>query len=150
MIKSKWSANDPHVDEIDPGKDIFALLFLSFFLINAVIMICVSHPGEQRVNVNAVSGNSLKIAVSSNIAQIRMVDKNLSILQGGTTYRIPNELNLLKTRGKFHESKDAQGNPCNTLIVKDPGKSIMAGDLIRIVDHLNKAGIGVDFRIIHQ
>ena len=59
-MEAEWFDMSQSNEENDPGKDIFALLFLSFFLINAVVLFCVSSNSTPTVNVDAASGSEGK------------------------------------------------------------------------------------------
>ena len=149
MFHNNWFGEDNNVDDIDPGKDIFALLFLSFFLINAVILICVSHQNEDTIHLNNNNGQGdKKVIDSSQLANIMINNGKLLITQNKKTYIIPDEIQHLNKEAFFETKKDKNGKKKRLLIINDPGKSLTAGEVLSAVNILNKNGIGVDFRSI--
>jgi len=146
MFHNDWFGEDSSIDDIDPGKDIFALLFLSFFLINAVILICVSNQNEDSVRMNSSSQGKHKVIEASHLARIIIHNKKLSIIQNKKTYSIPDDIQQLSKEAFFEMKKDKNGKNQKLLIINDPGKTLTAGEMLSVVNILNKNGIGVDFR----
>ncbi|CAN2039773.1 Biopolymer transport protein ExbD/TolR [Candidatus Magnetomoraceae bacterium gMMP-15] len=138
--------DDDKIDDIDPGKDIFALLFLSFFLINSVVLLCVSKQGEQSINVNTVNADKGKTIKASFLTGIELKNGKIFVSQNNISYVLPNDLNRFRKEAKFDTIYDEKGNKHLNLIVKDPGKTMTAGEMLNVVHLLNNADIGVDFR----
>lgn len=147
MLHAKWS-EDYSTDDIDPGKDIFALLFLSFFLINAVVLLCISKQGEQAVNVNTASKGGGKIIESSLLAHIAIINGKVCVTQNSISYFLPKDLEHFRKEARFETHNDEKGNKHFTIIVHDPGKAMTAGEMLVVVQMLNNANIGVDFRTV--
>ncbi|KPA14259.1 hypothetical protein MHK_005533 [Candidatus Magnetomorum sp. HK-1] len=150
MFQNNWFAEDTQIDDIDPGKDIFALLFLSFFLINAVILFCVSEQGDQNVQVNTAGKGQGKMLEQSYLATIKKTNDKICIIQNQETYFLPQDVKILIKQGKFDNQKDENGKACKTLTIHDPGNALSAGDMLDAIQILNNANIGVDFRAIEQ
>jgi len=150
MININWLSDDNNIDEIDPGKDIFALLFLSFFLINSVILICVSKQGENTVSLNTAGTAGNKIIKSKHLARIIAKNGKICIIQNSKEFFLPNDIEKLRKNAIFEMNNDKNGKRTNTLIIHDPGKSISAGEMLSAVQLLNNANIGVDFRSINK
>jgi len=148
MFHNNWFGEDNNIDDIDPGKDIFALLFLSFFLINAVILICVSPQNEESIHMNTNAKGTQKVIDSSRIANIMINNGKISITQNNKTYLLPDEMQQLNKEAFFETHKDKNGKNQRLLIFNDPGKSLTAGEMLSAINILNKNGIGVDFRKI--
>ncbi len=148
MLQIKWSSDDFNTDDIDPGKDIFALLFLSFFLINAVVLLCVSKQGEQTVNVNSSAKGGDKAIESSMIANIDLTNGKACITQNDKTYTLPEDQKRFLEKARFETSLDKNGEENRLIIIRDPGKDLSAGEMLKVVQVLNDAGIGVDFRTV--
>jgi hypothetical protein len=148
MWSPEFSNDIQTTDDIDPGKDIFALLFLSFFLINAVLLFCISKQGEQTTNINTAGTGGKKTIQSSFLATIKRSGKKIVILQDNKAYSIPNDIHAFKTNAHFDIRFDKKGNKHLTLFAEDPGKTMTAGEMLRVVQILNSEKIGVDFRTV--
>lgn len=148
MLHAKWSGQDYSTDDIDPGRDIFALLFLSFFLINSVIMLCVSKQGEKTVNVNTAGKARGKVIEASLLASIAIIDEKVCVTQNGISYYFPEDMDHFRKEARFETRHDEKGNKHLTIIVHDPGKAMTAGEMLAVVQMLNNADIGVDFRTV--
>ena len=129
--------------ENDPGKDIFALLFLSFFLINAVVLICITKTSTPTLNLNA-GGNGKQVDASA-IARIEFRDEKLYIVQNGVSYSLPEDFEKFEETARFEIRKDRDGNETRTILIEDPGRSISAGQMLSAVKVLNDNRIGVEF-----
>ena len=150
MFQNNWFAEDTQMDDIDPGKDIFALLFLSFFLINAVILFCVSEQGNQNVQVNTAGKGQGKMIEQSYLATIKKTNDKICIIQNQTTYILPQDVEILRKKGRFDKQKDKDGKHHSTLTIHDPGNALTAGDMLDAIQILNNSNIGVDFRAIEN
>jgi hypothetical protein len=146
MFHNSWFGEDNQVDEIDPGKDIFALLFLSFFLINAVVLLCVSEQSHENVSVNTSGKGQGKKIEQSCLATIKHNNNKLCIIQNQTTYYLPDDLPDLLSKAKFETRLDNNGKSVKLITISDPGTSISAGSMLSVIQILNNANIGVDFR----
>ena len=148
MFQNNWFGEEQLVDDIDPGKDIFALLFLSFFLINAVVLFCVSEQQQENVSVNTAGKGQGKTIEQSFLAKLKTQNDQLCIVQNNKCYCLPGDLITLIKQAKFESRKDKNGQSIKLLTIKDPGKSISAGALLSVIQILNKANIGVDFHSV--
>ena len=146
MFANNWFGEDSHIDDIDPGKDIFALLFLSFFLINAVILICFSRQSDDSFRVNTSRQGNQKVMTASQLARLMIKNGKISIIQNKKTYAIPENLEQLKKDALFKTQRDNKGKKKNILTLNDPGNTLTAGEMLSVVNMLNKFDIGVDFR----
>lgn len=127
-------------DEIDPGKDLFALLFLCFFLIMGVLLVYVNHASEKTVRVksnSATSGQGIVIE-KDKVAYLVLDDDRLYLLQGDKRFSLPEDARLIEKKVRFQKGK--------TLIVASPGPEIAAPLLLQAVEALNGVGIKVEFR----
>ncbi len=141
-----WDTGELQSDDADPGKDIFALLFLSFFLINAFILLCVSKPGEEAVAINtAGAGHSEKIDAAL-LGSLQVEADRVYLVQNEKRYLIPDDLKQFREEGNFLTIRDDQDGGRTAAILQDPGHSMTAGKLLQVVTALNNADIEVDFR----
>ena len=124
MFHNSWFGEDNQVDDIDPGKDIFALLFLSFFLINAVVLFCVSEQTDEKVSVNTSGKGQGKSIEKSYLAAIKKQGNQLCIVQNKGVYCLPDDMNLFIEKALFETKTDQNGNQIKMITINDPGKSI--------------------------
>jgi len=146
MFHNSWFGEDNQVEEIDPGKDIFALLFLSFFLINAVVLLCVSEQPHENVSVNTTGKGKGQKIEKAYVATIRYDNNQVCIIQNQTKYCLPDDMDRLLTEAMFKTRNDASGKSIKLLTISDPGSSISAGKMLSVIQMLNHANVGVDFR----
>jgi len=149
MINMNWIGDEHHVDDIDPGKDIFALLFLSFFLINAVVLLCVSNQSHQSIQVKSNTKTSSGKTINTDmLAIVSNCNSKICITQKNRQFVLPDDINIMKKHALFEIHKDKKGKELSTLIIRDPGNTISAGQLLTLVQQLNDANLSVDFRAI--
>lgn len=146
----RWSNEDVSVDDIDPGKDIFALLFMCFFLINAIFLCCNLSTGEKTVHVSAAEEKGSTQLPLDSLASIEVDGEHLYLIQKGVRFALPDDLDRLRNEGLFESGKDEQGEPFSRIFVRNPGSSVAAGDMINVVRILHRAKIGVDFRTVKE
>ncbi len=132
-----------HETEMDPGKDLFALLFMSFFLITVLMLFAVGRVNEQ-VPVNASSSPSSSALVLGEelLAKIEVVDGKVEVCQGDKCWVLPDAAALLSSEAGLLERAGGE----KVLVIEDPGNSVGAGTMLVAVKSLNDQGIGVEFR----
>jgi len=146
MFQNNWFAEDNMIDDIDPGKDIFALLFLSFFLINAVVLFCISDDQQKNnVPVNTTEKKKGKRIDQSFLATMLIQKNKICIYQKNKQYCLPEDIDNMIAKANFQKREVESGNSVNVLTIIDPGQSISAGSLLKAIEMLNKAKISVEF-----
>ncbi len=146
MINSPWLADDHYVDEVDPGKDIFALLFMSFFLINAVILLCVTRRPEQSVDVVSRPAAAAVSAESGVPAAIVKQGGRIGLAQKNRFYAVPGDLDRMKAEAEFIAVPNPDGPEGRLLVIRNPGKDLNAMELLKLVSAVQGAGISTRFQ----
>jgi hypothetical protein len=150
MLPYGWSGKlscqfDGTVTDIDPGKDIFALLFLSFFLINTIVLFCLSNQAGIATTISTEGEGRGKPIDNSLIAHVGIQDKKAYLIQNRLRYLIPEDLHRLRKEDRLKIVEDENGNKYPKLFVQDPGKSMTAGEILEVVQMLNREKISVEF-----
>ena len=101
MVQLRWYDEERWDQDNDPGKDIFALLFLAFFLINAVVLFCVSGKSEQTTRVNTAGAGQERLMEAGQIARLGKRSGQISITQENQTYLMPQDLKRFQKEGRF-------------------------------------------------
>ena len=129
--------------EMDPGKDLFALLFMSFFLI-AILMLISVGSSHKRVVVNTSRPPSSSTITLELDLLGRLISKGngVELCQGSRCWLLPDQASALAREARF--IRDLRGR--RSLIVEDPGDRIGAGTMLAAVNSLNQHGIAVEFR----
>lgn len=125
-------------------KEIFAILLFSFFIILAINSMIKQ--SEQTIKVNTSGQGGQTVIESSLLADISMKQNKICITQDKTEYILPDDLKKLLSHGNFQTRKDENGKEHQVLIMQNPGKTLSAGEMLSIVNLLNNAKVGVDFR----
>lgn len=129
--------------EMDPGKDLFALLFMSFFLIAVLMLISVGR-SRGRVPINAAGPPRASTVVLDRALLGRMEPhgRGVELCQGRRCWLLPQQAAEAAAQARFLPRRGGG----RLLIVKDPGNRIGAGTMLRAVNALNRLGISVEFR----
>ncbi len=122
----------------DPGKDLFALLFLSFFLI-ATLLVLARFVGTEGVPVAAAEGGAGNAEAIP--ARLIEVENQLWILQGESQWLIPEEAQPVATEAQL---LDVTGGPPRLLLEKPSDDAISAAELVTVVMALQRAGVSVE------
>ena len=144
-MEAEWFDMSQSNEENDPGKDIFALLFLSFFLINAVVLVCVSNPSAPTVNIDAASGAEGKAIDPTYLAAIEIEGPAVIVVQNNISYFLPKDFEKFRKTARFEYQTDEKGNETPMLMIEDPGTRLTAGQMLTAVKMLNDNRIGVQF-----
>ena len=130
----------------DPGKDLFALLALTFLVISVILMLA-SHSAEAPLPVDtAAPGNAEQAQALSNLppAVIRGVEEGVEVAQGGRVWKLPAQAAAVAREAALGE---IPGKP-SVLIVDPPSGDLSASQLVLAVQVLNAAGVRVRFRAV--
>ncbi len=127
-------------DETDPGKDLFALLFISFLILGTIVLSGVSQ-GEKRTPLKANAAGGKMIIEKKYLARLAPCGGTLCLEQAGKRFRLPDEAQRVAREALFPpESKE------RVLVILPPGPGVGAADLLTAVSALNQAGLRVEFR----
>ncbi|MCP4112765.1 MAG: hypothetical protein GY749_45760 [Desulfobacteraceae bacterium] len=132
----------------NPIADLLWVLLMTFILLYAIQQLCIVNTGEKTVSVNTSGKGGMKTADNSLLADIGNKDGKMCITQNNVSYILPDDLEQFRKKARFETRKDEKGNPYLILIVRDPGKNMTAGQMLSVVQMLNKAEVGVDFRTV--
>jgi len=134
---------DGHETEMDPGKDLFALLFMSFFLISVLMLLAIGGAnGKVPVNTSGTPADSTVVLDEGLLARIKVEDGGISLCQGESCWPLPEGVENIKREARLF----SQGPGIESLIVEDPGDQVGAGTMLVAGKALNDAGIKVEFR----
>ncbi len=133
----------------NPIADLLWVLLMTFILLYAIQQLSIINIGEKTVSVNTSSGKGgVKTVDAVLLADIGNKDGKMCITQNNVSYVLPDDLEQLRSKAKFETREDEKGNPYLILIIRDPGKTLTAGQMISVVQMLNNAEVGVDFRTV--
>ncbi len=140
MIFGPFPPEEETLGENDPGKDLFALLFVSFLLIGSALGWSLS-AGEKRTPLKTNAAGKGAVVAMRYLARLKPCGKAVCLIQAGRTYRLPEEASRVAREGLFPPGFEGK-----TLIVLPPPPELRAGDLLLAVSALNQAGLRVEFR----
>lgn len=127
--------------EADPGKDLFALLFLSFLLICVVLLMAAQariSELELSLNLPAVSRSAPPVPA----ARLQKQEGRLLLRQASQSWRVPRDVAQVRQQARFRQKTGS----VRLLPVVAPGEEISAGELIAVVAHLRAAGVQLVFQ----
>lgn len=140
-MRGLFGMMEPFVlEETDPGKDLFALLFISFLLIGVVLWSGIS-ASERRTPVHSNTSGGSIVVERRYLAELIPCDGGICLRQAGRHFRLPSEARKVAQEGFF-----PPGFKEPTLLILPPPSSLRARDLLVAVSALNEAGLRVEFR----
>ena len=140
MILRPFPLEEETFAENDPGKDLFALLFVSFLLLGSVLGWSLS-AGEKQTPLKTNAAGKGPVVSKRYLARLKPCGKAVCLLQAGKSYVLPEEASRVAREGLF-----PPGFKERTLIVLPPPPGLKAADLLLAVSALNQAGLRVEFR----
>ena len=132
--------NEEDMSGADPGKDLFALLALTFLVITVLFMLAAQFPESPLPVDTAAQGAERTPAPAP--AAMRGGEAGVVVVQDGRTWTLPAQAAGVAHEAALHE---APGQP-PVLIVDPPGADLSASQLVLAVQALNAAGVRVRFR----
>ena len=128
----------------DPGKDLFALLALTFLVITVLFMLAAQF-AESPLPVETAARGAER-APAPPPAAMRGGEAGVVVAQDGRTWALPAQAAEIAREAVLHE---APGQP-PVLIIDPPGADLSASQLVLAVQALNAAGVRVRFRAVAE
>ena len=128
----------------DPGKDLFALLALTF-LVLCVLFMVASYTAGSSLPVDSAGPRRVERAVEPpSPAVMRRGERGIEVVQEGRVWRLPDEAAALAREAAFLDS----AGELPVLLVDLPGAELRADQLVLAVQVLNGVGVRVSFRAV--
>ena len=128
----------------DPGKDLFALLSLTFLVICILFMVA-SRTAENSLPVDSAGPSRVeRPVVNPPPAAMQGGEQGIEIVQEGRHWKLPAEAAALASEAALLETP----GELPILIVDLPGGDLRADQLVLAVQVLNAAGVRVSFRAV--
>lgn len=125
----------------DPGKDLFALLFFSFFLISALLLLA-GGSNPEAVGVNSAESKGVKVEAS----HLALLDEGPVLRQGKNSWRLPEEAEAASKQLLLTQNGAGE----EVLIAESPSSRLPATQLLIGVQALNRAGVTLEFRSVER
>lgn len=123
--------------EADPGKDLFALLFLGFFLVSVMLML-VGQTVEKPVPVNSSAPKTVTTEPPVP-AWLEKTEAGIMITQQAHDWLVTGDLTTLESQAKLTVKEDGR----QVMSIVTPDETFTAVDLMSVIAALNQQGIGV-------
>ena len=127
----------------DPGKDLFALLALTFLVVTVLFMLAARF-AESPLPVDTASRSAEAHGPPPPPAAMRGGEHGVTVVQGERSWTLPAQAAEVAREAALHE---VPGQP-PALIVDPPGADLGADQLVLSVQALNAAGVRVRFRVV--
>ena len=128
----------------DPGKDLFALLALTFLVI-CVLFMAASRTSETSLPVDSAGpGRAERPVVNPPPAAMRSTEQGIEVVQEDRLWKLPADAAALAREAALLETP----GELPILIVDLPGAELRADQLVLAVQMLNGAGVRVSFRAV--
>lgn len=128
----------------DPGKDLFALLALTFLVISVLFMVA-SRTADTSLPVDSAGpSRAEQPAEPPPPAAMRSGEQGIEVVQEGRRWTLPAEAATLASEAALLETP----GELPILIVDLPGAELRADQLVLAVQVLNGAGVRVSFRAV--
>lgn len=130
----------------DPGKDLFALLALTFLVICVLFMVA-SRTADTSLPVDSAGpSRAERSVVSPSPAAMRSGEQGIEVVQEDRRWKLPDEAAALARQAELLEAP----GELPVLIVDLPGAELRADQLVLAVQVLNGAGVRVSFRAVSE
>ena len=128
----------------DPGKDLFALLALTFLVI-CVLFMMASRTTKTSMPVDSAAPSRVEQpVVNPPPAVMRGGEQGIEVVQEGRLWTLPAQAASLAREAALREAP----GQAPILIVDPPGADLRADQLVLAVQVLNAAGVRVSFRAV--
>ena len=130
----------------DPGKDLFALLALTFLVICVLFMVA-TRTSETSLPVDSAGPSRVeRPVVNPPPAAMQGGEQGIEVVQEDRLWKLPAEAGALAREAELLETP----GELPILIVDLPGAELRADQLVLAVQVLNGAGVRVSFRAVAQ
>ncbi|MES9902649.1 MAG: hypothetical protein ABW168_08190 [Sedimenticola sp.] len=129
-----WTNDGADTTESDPGKDLFAVLFLSFFLISVLLMMSAS-PKYNGVSPGVTSGGS--VVINAPLARLVREEGVLYLKQSDKRWRVPEQMQILKEEVQLNQTGEGK----HYLTIDAPGQLVGVSSTFQALLYLEQQQI---------
>jgi len=136
----------------DPGKDLYAYLYLMTMVFSFMLLIASTKPqnpvsGQTAPEQNDASGRSTLASVSfEKIGRLARKDNQLFLVFGKEPYHPKKDLNRLEQDGRIAVVQDSHGGKKKFIYIEeDRSNSVLLSEYLSAFQYLSRQGIGVAF-----
>lgn len=135
----------------DPGKDLFAYLFLVMLIFSFVILVTYevriqSEKAKRSPNIASQGSSNLVKVRGGEIGKLAKKQGVLCLVFGGKMYRPDEDLKLLEQKGIVKTIKDEMGKETKMIYIEeDPQSRIYLREYLEAFRELSDQGIDISF-----
>ena len=134
---------EDEVHGADPGKDLFALLALTFLVICVLFMVA-SRTTEHPTPVDTAAPSRVeRPVVNPPPAVMRIGGNGIEVVQEGRSWNLPAQAGKVALEAQLREAP----GEAPTLLVDPPGSDLNVNQLLQAIRMLNEVGVHVSFLV---
>jgi len=153
MARNKRRKHELNIGQFqDPGKDLFAFLFLMVMIFSFMVLISSQQIKKQNPSENSIeqksssAQTSIKPISKSLLGKLEKKENNLYIIFDNVYYNPKKDLNKLKDDKRIDIIKRKDGRVDKVLYLeKNKSSTVLLGEYLDIFQILNQEGISIAF-----